>query len=85
MIRCGISFERIAINLLDVYSDSIIYTGTLSGAYDICWYDQQDIPYVFQKRMALIVSHDNSEWGVKIICHYDDVGTSLILLLRNIY
>lgn len=25
--------QRIAINLLDLYSDSIIYTGTLSGAY----------------------------------------------------
>ena len=30
------SKQRIAINLLDLYSDSIIYTGTLSGDYPPC-------------------------------------------------
>jgi len=30
--------QRIAINLLDLYSDSIIYMGTLSGAYyELCY------------------------------------------------
>lgn len=33
MKRSELHKQRIAINLLDLYSDSIIYTGTLSGGY----------------------------------------------------